>query len=374
MGGRVVLVYDEAYQAYRHADWHPLQPRRVKLAVELMRARGLVDPASGTAAMISPRIATDAEVGRIHDAGYIELVKRLGHGDELEEWEVERAVVAGFGSDDNPVFDSMHEASALIAGGSLEAARAVHEGEALHSFNPAGGLHHAMQSRASGFCVYNDVAIACAYLADLGHRVACVDIDVHHGDGTEAAFYADPNVLTVSLHEYRRGFFPGTGLPDETGVGAGKGTNANLPLPPYTWDAPWIAAFLGTVPALLRDFRPTVLVTQDGCDTHLLDPLGELSCSTAIWPVIGSTFHALAHELCEGRWVALGGGGYAIEEVVPRAWSLLLGEMVERPELVADLVDPEPFPPVPEAQERIRPAIDTAVAALFRSLAGDVTG
>jgi len=363
-----VLVYDESYQAYRHADWHPLQPRRVKLAVDLIKARGLVDPDAGTATLIPPRMATDEEVGRVHERSYIDLVKRLGHGVELAPGEVERAVLAGFGSDDNPVFEAMHEASAAIAGGSLEAARVVHEGAALHSFNPAGGLHHAMAGRASGFCVYNDVAIVCAYLAEVGHRVACVDVDVHHGDGTEAAFYSDPNVLTISLHEYRRGFFPGTGLPDETGVGAGRKSNANIPLPPYTWDEPWLAAFLGTVPALLRDFWPTILVTQDGCDTHVLDPLGELNCSTAIWPVVGRTFHDLAHELCEGRWVALGGGGYAVEEVVPRAWALLFAEMVERPDLVADLVDPEPFPPVAEAQVRIGPAIQQGIAGLQRSL------
>ena len=368
MPGRVALVYDESYQAYRHADWHPLQPRRVRLAVELMKERGLVDPAAGTALLLAPRLATDAEISLVHDHSYIDLVRRLGHGDALEEAEVEKAVLAGFGSGDNPVFDNMHEASAAIAGGSLEAARAVHEGEVVHSFNPAGGLHHAMRNHASGFCVYNDVAIACAYLVARGHRVACVDVDVHHGDGTEAAFYSNPEVLTISLHEYRRGFFPGTGLPDEVGVGAGRGTAANVPLPPYTWDGPWLDAFQRTVPALLRAFRPTVLVTQDGCDTHILDPLGEMNCSTAIWPVVGRTFHELAHELCEGRWVALGGGGYAVEEVVPRAWTILLAEMVERPDLVRDLVDPAPFPPAVEAQARILHAVENSIASLERSL------
>lgn len=364
MAGRVVLVYDESYQAYRHAEWHPLQPRRVRLAVELMKARGLVDPAAGTAFQLPPRKASDAELELVHERGYVELVKRLGHGDELEPWEVERAVEAGFGSGDNPVFELMHEASAIIAGGSLEAARLVHVGEAAHAFNPAGGLHHAMRSRASGFCVYNDVAIACAYLASQGHRVACVDVDVHHGDGTEAAFYSNPDVLTISLHEYRRGFFPGTGWFDEAGAGVGIGTAANLPLPPFTWDEPWLRGFLQTVPRLVREFRPTILVTQDGCDTHRLDPLGEMNCSTAIWPVIGRTFHELAHELCEGRWVALGGGGYAVEEVVPRAWTLLLAEIVERPDLAADLVDAEPMPPVAEARKRIDVALERALDGL----------
>jgi acetoin utilization protein AcuC len=180
-----------------------------------------------------------------------------------------------------------------------------------------------------------------------------VDVDVHHGDGTQALFYSDPEVLTISLHESGRYLFPGTGFPDEIGVGTARGTSANLPLLPYAWDEPLLAAFEAVVPPLLRDFRPTVLVTQDGCDTHFLDPLAHLQGSTAVWPHFGRRFHELAHELCGGRWVATGGGGYAIREVVPRAWTLLFAEMVEHPELASSLVDPEPFLPGAAAQERI---------------------
>ena len=272
-----------------------------------------------------------------------------------------RAAASGFASEDNPVFEQMHEASALIAGGSIVAGEAVHEGRADHAFNPAGGLHHAMREMASGFCVYNDVAVVTAWLRERGHRVAVVDVDVHHGDGTQATFYSDPEVLTISLHQLSRGFFPGTGHPDEIGAGDAAGTSANLPFPPFTWDEPWLRGFDEVVPTLLRRFQPTILVTQCGCDTHLLDPLANLRCSTRIWPVVGRRFHDLAHELCEGRWVALGGGGYAVEEVVPRAWTLLFAEMVGHPELATGLLDPEPFPPVPEAQERIWPAVEHSI-------------
>jgi acetoin utilization protein AcuC len=161
-------------------------------------------------------------------------------------------------------------------------------------------------------------------------------------------------VLTISLHESGRYLFPGTGFPDESGAGRARGTSANLPLLPYAWDEPWLAAFDAVVPPLLRDFRPTVLVTQDGCDSHALDPLAHLVCSTAIWPHVGRAFHELAHELCGGRWVACGGGGYAVREVVPRAWTLLFAEMVEHPELAEDLVDERRYEPGEDARERVQ--------------------
>ena len=364
MSGRVRLVWGEAFMAYKLSEDHPLQPLRVKLAVELMQELGLVELAE----LVPPRQATDAEIGLVHSATYIDVVRSLS--DPETRFEVAGPVVweSGFGTADDPVADGMHEACATVVGGSLVAAEAVHGGAALHAFNPAGGLHHAQRSKAAGFCVYNDVAVACAWLKQQGHRVACVDVDVHHGDGTQALFYSDPDVLTISLHESGRYLFPGTGFPDEVGVGRGKGKKANLPVMPYTWDEPWLAGFEAVVPPLLREFQPTVLVTQDGCDTHFLDPLAHVQCSTAIWPRVGARFHELAHELCEGRWVALGGGGYAIREVVPRAWTLLFAEMLERPDLARGLIDAEPFLPEAEAQERVWSFLDRDVRNLGREL------
>jgi acetoin utilization protein AcuC len=350
--------------SYRLSEDHPLQPIRVKLAVELMRDLGLVEFAE----LVPPRVAVDSELTLCHAKDYVELVRALSEPDLRDEVDGARIAAGGFASPDNPIADGMHEACAAVVGGSLIAAEAVHSGAALHAFNPAGGLHHASRASASGFCVYNDLAIAVAWLRAQGHRVACVDVDVHHGDGTQALFYSDPQVLTVSLHESGRYLFPGTGFPDESGVGDARGTAANLPLLPYTWDDPWLAAFEATVPALLREFRPSVLVTQDGCDSHFLDPLAHLRTSTAIWPRIGQRFHELAHELCEGRWVATGGGGYAIREVVPRAWTLLFAEMVERPGLASGLIDPDTFAPAPEAQERVWAALEQDLGSLSEEL------
>ncbi|HEX6349056.1 MAG TPA: acetoin utilization protein AcuC [Candidatus Dormibacteraeota bacterium] len=369
MSGRVRLVWGEEFMSYVLSPDHPLQPERVRLAVYLIRRLGLDEFAQ----TVPPRAASDQELELTHDAGYVELVRRLSDPNERPQIDLREAMEAGFGTADNPIADGMHEACAQVAGGSLVAAEAVHEGQALHAFNPAGGLHHALRARASGFCVYNDVAVAAEWLRRQGHRVAVVDVDVHHGDGTQAIFYASPEVLTISLHESGRYLFPGTGFPDETGTGAGTDFSANLPLLPYTWDEPWLAAFEAVVPALLRDFRPTVLVTQDGCDTHALDPLAHLQASTRIWPHIGRRFHELAHELCEGRWVALGGGGYAVREVVPRAWTLLFSEMVEHPELAEACLDAGEFLPDAEAQHRIWGQLEKDLSALGRALGRDLS-
>ena len=231
-----------------------------------------------------------AELELVHDAAYIEAVRRAGH----DGWGDGRY---GLGTPDNPVFDGMHEASALVAGATLAAARAVWHGEALHAANIAGGLHHAMRRSASGFCVYNDPAIAIRWLLEAGaQRVAYVDLDVHHGDGVQAAFYDDPRVLTISLHEHPATLFPGTGLASETGRGEGIGYAVNVALPAGTGDAGWLRAFDAVVPPLLRSFRPEVLVSQHGCDSHRLDPLAHLELSVDAQRRAALMVHELAHQ------------------------------------------------------------------------------
>ena len=228
---------------------------------------------------------------------------------------------------DDPAFAGMHEVSALIAGQSVGAAEAVWRGEALHAVNFAGGLHHAMPGGASGFCIYNDASLAIARLLELGaERVAYVDVDVHHGDGVQAAFWEDPRVLTISLHEHPRTLFPQTGWPEETGGrAAARAAAVNVALPAGTGDAGWLRAFHAVVPELIADFRPQVLVTQHGADTHFEDPLAHLAVSLDAQRAVQVACHELAHEYAEGRWVALGGGGYAVVDVVPRSWTHLVG-------------------------------------------------
>jgi acetoin utilization protein AcuC len=195
----------------------------------------------------------------------------------------------------------------------------------LHAVNISGGLHHAMPGNASGFCVYNDPAIAISWLLDQGaERVAYVDIDVHHGDGVQAVFYDDPRVLTISLHESPRTLFPGTGEPGDTGGPGALGSAVNVALPPGTADGGWLRAFHAVVPPLLREFKPTVLVTQHGCDSHMDDPLAHLMLSVDGQRAAHVALHDLAHEVCGGKWVATGGGGYSVIDVVPRTWTHLL--------------------------------------------------
>jgi acetoin utilization protein AcuC len=235
----------------------------------------------------------------------------------------------------------MYDASALVAGGSAQAALRVWTGELQHAVNIAGGLHHAMRGYASGFCIFNDVVLAIRTMLAAGaSRVAYVDVDVHHGDGVQAAFYDDPRVLTISLHQDPRTLFPGTGMPREVGTGAAEGTAVNVALPPGTDDAGWLRAFRAVVPGAVRAFRPEVLVTQCGCDTHHEDPLANLELTVDGQRTAIAELHRLAHELAGGRWVAFGGGGYGLVRCVPRTWTHLLAEATGRP------VAPEtPIPP-----------------------------
>ncbi len=231
----------------------------------------------------------------------------------------------GLGTDDDPVFAGMYEAAALIAGGSAIAARQVWGGHVQHAVNIAGGLHHAMRSYASGFCVFNDVVLGIRTLLAAGAgKVAYVDIDVHHGDGVQDAFYADPRVLTVSMHQDPRTLFPGTGLPSETGSGDAVGTAVNIALPPGTGDSGWLRAFRAVIPGAVRAFAPDVLVTQCGCDTHHEDPLANLELSVDGQRQAIVELHRLAHEVTGGKWLAFGGGGYGLVRCVPRTWTHLL--------------------------------------------------
>jgi acetoin utilization protein AcuC len=320
------VAWDKQLAEYDFGPGHPLAPVRVELTMELARAFGvLTGPGVGVAA---PAPATDAELELVHDPDYIAVVRRAG-GSSSPDPSVLRF---GLGTPDDPVFPGMHEASALVAGATLAAARAVWSQSAQHGASIAGGLHHAMADHASGFCIYNDPAIAIAWLLEQGvERIGYVDIDVHHGDGVQAAFYNDPRVLTISLHEHPATLFPGTGRPTETGGPDAEGSAVNVALPPGTRDAGWLRAFHAVVPPLLRSFRPQLLVSQHGCDTHWLDPLANLELTIDGQRAAHAAIHRLAHELTDGRWLLTGGGGYELVQVVPRTWTHLLAEAAGQP-------------------------------------------
>jgi acetoin utilization protein AcuC len=324
MACRACVVFDDELTAYDFGPSHPLAPLRVDLTLRLARALGVVGP--GGLAVVPAPLASDDLIASVHTERYIEAVTRASAAPDTSD------LGCGLGTSDNPTFAGMHPASAHVVGASVEAARQVWSGAVLHAANVAGGLHHAMPGYASGFCIYNDVAVAIRWLLDAGAaRVAYVDLDVHHGDGVQAVFYDDPRVLTISLHESPLTLFPGTGFPSETGYGAAAGTAVNVALPAGTGDTGWLRAFSAVVPALVREFSPDVLVTQSGCDSHRVDPLAHLELSVDGHRAAYEVMHQLAHEVCDGRWVATGGGGYAIVDVVPRSWSHLLSVVAGEP-------------------------------------------
>jgi acetoin utilization protein AcuC len=316
VAGSFTLVWDERLTGYDFGPGHPLAPVRVELTIALARELGVLSRKDVLLHTPVPAQMTELELG--HDADYIDAVRQAGLDGRANGR-------YGLGTPDNPVFPRMHEASALVAGATLAAARAVWRGEAGHAANIAGGLHHAMRRSASGFCVYNDPAIAIKWmLAQGARRIAYVDLDVHHGDGVQAAFYDDPRVLTISLHEHPATLFPGTGLASETGSGEGRGYAVNVALPAGTGDAGWLRAFDAVVPSLLRAFAPEVLVSQHGCDSHRLDPLANLELSVDAQRRAQLMTHDLAHETAGGKWLLTGGGGYELVQVVPRSWTHLL--------------------------------------------------
>ena len=309
------VVFDPTLCGYDFGPTHPMSPVRVDLTMRLAGELGVLDRLK----TVDAPMATVEQIATVHDAALIEAVTRAG---TTPGWEDHSR---GLGTDDDPVFSDMHLASAHVVGATLEAVRQVWSGDSLHSVNIAGGLHHAMPERASGFCIYNDLAVGITQLlADGAERVAYVDVDVHHGDAVEKVFWDDPRVLTISLHETGQMLFPGTGFPGDSGGPGAEGSAVNVALPPGTSDAGWLRAFHAVVPPLLREFAPQVLVTQHGCDSHMDDPLAHMMLSVDGQRAAYLALHELAHEVSGGRWVATGGGGYSVVDVVPRAWTHLL--------------------------------------------------
>jgi acetoin utilization protein AcuC len=329
MSGRACVVFDPTLTAYDFGVSHPMSPLRVDLTVRLARELGVLAPEDGVGPglpTVPAPMADDDLVATVHDREYIDAVKRAGKDPYVVIEE------RGLGTPDNPTFEGMHEASAHIVGATVEAARRVWTGDVLHAANISGGLHHAMPEKASGFCVYNDVAVGIRWLLDQGaEKIAYVDVDVHHGDGVEAIFYDDPRVLTISLHETGQMLFPGTGFPSDTGGPGAEGSAVNVALPPGTSDAGWLRAFHAVVPPLVREFAPDVLVTQHGCDSHIEDPLAHMMLTVDGQRAAYLALHDLAHEVCDGRWLVTGGGGYAVVDVVPRAWTHLLAIVAGAP-------------------------------------------
>lgn len=361
---RVAFIYDEALAREIFRPDHPLKPVRVRYLYELLEAYQVFDGVWRWVA--PPRPATEERILAVHSPDYVEIVRRYDREKSVPEHALARYGITSYG--DTPPFDGMYDYALLVCGASLEAARLVVEGQAGVAFNAAGGVnHHAHRDHASGFGIFNDAAVAIAWLRELGLRVAYVDIDVHHGDGVEAIFEDDDRVLTISLHESTRSLFPGPrgGFAENIGTERGLGYAVNVPLAPATDDETWLWAFDQVVPPLLGAFKPDVLVTQLGVDTHFRDPLAHLQLTThgfaaAVQRLVG---------LSPGRWVALGGGGYHVPTAV-RAWALAYGIMAG-----IALPDEVPagyrarYPEIAYLHDRERPHLDPALQQQVRIFA-----
>ena len=325
------VIWDDAFTAYDFGPQHPMAPVRLELTTRLLRDLGIFDEVE----MVSPRVCPEEMLTTVHDPAYVAAVQQAS----LDPASADQSM--GLGTEDDPAFLGMHEASARVVAGTVAMCRQVWSGEIEHGVNYCGGLHHAARGHAAGFCIYNDIAVGIRWLLDNGaERVAYVDIDVHHGDGVEDIFWDDPRVMTISVHETGRALFPGTGWPHEIGGPHAQGSAVNVALPPGTGDAAWLRAIESVVPPLLHAFKPDIIVSQHGCDSHAQDPLAHLAISVDAQRRAHETVHSLSHEVCGGKWVALGGGGYEIVDVVPVSWAHLVA--------IAAHVPIDPRTPTPE--------------------------
>jgi len=315
---RAAFVYEESLSRHELRDGHPMRPVRLQYTFDLLQAYGAFD--SNSSSLVLPRPATEEELGWLHGGDYISAVRAFSSGTGGYDPLRFNFAIEG----DNPIYQGMYEAAALSTGATLVAAELVASRQVDVAFSISGGLHHAAASHASGFCVFNDPAVAIKYFRQRGLRVAYVDIDAHHGDGVQEAYFEDDQVLTISVHESGRYLFPGTGFVQEVGVGKGIGYSVNLPLYPYTGDELYLEAFYEVVPPLLRAFGPDVLVTQLGIDSYHSDPLTHLQVTTRGYEEAVRELAGLG-----GPWLALGGGGYDLMAVA-RAWTLAYGVMVEQ--------------------------------------------
>jgi acetoin utilization protein AcuC len=319
-----IFIYSNEFQDYQFHKGHPFNQLRVKLTYQLLKSLGTLDESQ----VVPPRMAEDHEIALIHDPKYIEAIKKAGRG-ELSE---DVALNYGIGTEDTPIFKNMHEASARIVGGTLSAVESVMEGNKKHALNLAGGLHHGLRGKASGFCIYNDCSIAIKFMQQkYNARVLYVDTDAHHGDGVQWSFYDDSDVCTLSIHETGRYLFPGTGNVNERGQGEGYNYSFNIPVDAFTEDESWIDAYETSLREIASFFKPDIILTQNGADAHYHDPLTHLSSTMKTYQAIPKLAHEIAHEYCDGRWIAVGGGGYDIWRVVPRAWAMVWLEMINKP-------------------------------------------
>lgn len=314
------FIFSESLLSYHFHKEHPFNQKRVALTKDLLKKTHILTNAD----ILEPRMANEDELALFHEPTYIAAVKKAGNG----LLSLEEGYTFGLGTEDTPFFPHMHEAASLLVGGTLTAVDAVLNGHSQHALHLGGGLHHGFTSKASGFCIYNDGAIAIKYIRKkLNVKVLYIDTDAHHGDGVQSAFYDDPNVCTVSIHETGRYLFPGSGHMNERGMNDGYGYSFNLPIDAFTEDESFIHVYESALMKIADFFKPDIIITQNGVDAHFYDPLTHLCSTMKTFEMIPLLAHDLAHKYCNGKWIALGGGGYDMWRVVPRAWGQLWSVM-----------------------------------------------
>ena len=317
-----IFIYSPELLKYKFSDHHPFNQLRLKLTLDLLMKSNAIK----TNDIVPPRFATKEELSLLHDLDYIEAVQQAGHG----LLSMDRLKTMGLAQRIHLFFQTCMKPAALLVGGTLTAVDYVMSGKANHALHLGGGLHHGFRGKASGFCVYNDCSVAIKYIQEKYHaRVLYIDTDAHHGDGVQWSFYDDPSVCTLSIHETGRYLFPGTGNINERGHGKGYGFSFNIPVDAFTEDESWLTCYKEALSEVAAFFKPDVILTQNGADAHFLDPLTHLSVTMKTYKEIPKIAHEIAHQYCDGRWIAVGGGGYDIWRVVPRAWALIWLEMTE---------------------------------------------
>lgn len=324
INSKSAFIYTPDFMLYKFSENHPFNPLRARMTYELLKKIHALKDCH----ICAPDTATDDDLLLAHSSQYIQFVKSIDF-DNINEARLE-SYGLGIDSDDTPIFKNMHQAGLTIVGATLSAVNMVLSKKVDHALNLSGGLHHALYGKASGFCIYNDIVVAIRHIVnEYNMKVLYVDTDAHHGDGVQWAFYDDPNVCTLSIHETGRYLFPGTGGITERGSGKGLGFTFNIPVDAFTEDDSWLWCYQNAMESVAEYFKPDIIITQNGADGHYYDPLSHLNLTMESYKTIPKIAHNLAHKYCEGRWVALGGGGYDIFRVVPRAWSYLWLEMSE---------------------------------------------